>query len=156
MAYPFNVQVVQATRDKRRITILLSCNRLGRFDVLCDRVAIMVAGRLQCIGSAKTLQAQHDVTINVDTYPDLKQDSVYLREISSSALKSFPEGCTLARCHSGRLEFRLDGENISFSQIFDRMLYLRKVLKFQDFYVSDTTLEQIFASFAHKHALLQE
>ncbi|XP_064474682.1 phospholipid-transporting ATPase ABCA3-like isoform X2 [Ornithodoros turicata] len=149
-------KVVQATRDTRRITILLTCNRLGRFDVLCDRVAIMVAGRLECIGSAKELQAGRDVTINVDAYPDRKNDTAHLREIADAVLEAFPEGCALARSHNGRLEFRLNGESISRSEIFNRMLILRKFFKFQEFYVCDTTLEQIFASYAHKHAGLQE
>lgn len=150
-------QVIQAVRDAKRLSILLTCNRLDRFDVVCDRIAILVAGRMECIGSAKHLREKHGrfLTISVHTFPDRKQDLDHLERIAYNVLELFPDGCSLVRCHNGLLEFRLATEGVGKSEVFDKMLMLKKRRKFHEFYVSDTTLEQIFASLAHKQAGLQ-
>lgn len=48
------------------------------------------------------------------------------------------------------LEFRVPTTYTSWSEMFSKMADLQKRFRFKEFHVSDTTLEQIFVSYARK------
>ncbi|KAH7952385.1 hypothetical protein HPB52_022185 [Rhipicephalus sanguineus] len=138
-------------------SVVLTCEHLHTYADVCDRIAILVAGRIECIGSVRELTDKYcrGTTIAIYTFPDRKHDTEHQRFIVLDMIEHFPDA-TLVRCYEGLLEFRLEqpiaGTQMSLFEIFDRLLYLKRKLKFHIFYVSETTLDQIFVSLGRKHA----
>ncbi|XP_065290109.1 phospholipid-transporting ATPase ABCA3-like isoform X3 [Dermacentor albipictus] len=151
--------VVRRVLDTLRAgaTVVLACEHLQHYAEVCDRIAILVAGRIECIGSVKELTDKYcrGTTITVYTFPDRKCDLEHQRFIVMDMTEHFPNA-TLVRCYEGRLEFRLStpsgGIQMNLCEMFDRLLYLKRKHKFHIFYVSETTLDQIFVSLGRKHA----
>ncbi|XP_049514374.1 retinal-specific phospholipid-transporting ATPase ABCA4-like [Dermacentor silvarum] len=137
-------------------SVVLTCEHLHHFEGVCDRIAILVAGRIECLGSLKDLSDKYcrGTTIVIYTYPDRKYDVDHQRFIAIEMIEHFPT-CTLERCYEGQLEFRIAETQASLGEMFDRLLYIKRRRKFHLFYVSDTTMDQIFASLGRKHAGLQ-
>ncbi|XP_075527982.1 phospholipid-transporting ATPase ABCA3-like isoform X2 [Dermacentor variabilis] len=151
--------VVRRVLDTLRAgaSVVLTCEHLQHYAEVCDRIAILVAGRIECIGSVKELTDKYcrGTTIAVYTFPDRKYDLEHQRFIVMDMLEHFPNA-TLVRCYEGLLEFRLStpsgGIQMNLCEMFDRLLYLKRKHKFHIFYVSETTLDQIFVSLSRKHA----
>lgn len=89
-------------------------------------------------------------TVVIYTYTDRKYDVDHQRFIAVEMIKHFPT-CKLER--EGQLEFRIAETQVG--EMFDRLLYIKRRRKFHHFYVSDTTMDQIFASLGRKHAGLR-
>ncbi|XP_077498474.1 phospholipid-transporting ATPase ABCA3-like [Amblyomma americanum] len=137
-------------------TVVLTCEHLHLYESVCDRIAILAAGRIECIGSVKELSDKycHGTTITIYTFPDRKYDLQHQRLIVTETMDHFPT-CALVRCYEGILEFRISEPPTSLCETFDRLLFLKRQHKFHFFYVSDTTLDQIFASLGRKHVGLK-
>ncbi|WP_067658031.1 ABC transporter ATP-binding protein [Nocardia harenae] len=71
MENQFRVCVAQAR--ERGQTVFLSSHQLGEVEALCDRVAILRAGRLVQIATLAELRGLHRTVIEI-TYPDLPPD----------------------------------------------------------------------------------
>lgn len=149
-------KVIEVLKYQAKLSVLLTCDRLDYYNLICDRLAIMVAGRIECIGSLEHLRQTYGrgFTISVHTFPDRKLDLEYQKLIAIEIIESFPNS-TLARCYNGVLEFRIEDASLGWFVMFDRMQTIKRKFKFHEFYASDTTLEQIFISLARKHAGLQ-
>ncbi|XP_049514354.1 retinal-specific phospholipid-transporting ATPase ABCA4 [Dermacentor silvarum] len=140
-------------------SVVLTCEHLHHYAEVCDRIAILVAGRIECIGSVKELTDKYcrGTTIAVYTFPDRKYDLEHQRFIVMDMMEHFPNAA-LVRCYEGLLEFRLyqpsGGTQMNLCEMFDRLLFLKRKHKFHIFYVSETTLDQIVVSLSRKHASL--
>ncbi|KAK8788535.1 hypothetical protein V5799_021690 [Amblyomma americanum] len=138
-------------------SVVLACEHLHHFEGVCDRIAILVAGRIECIGSVKELREKYcrGITITVYTFPDRKYDLDHQRVIAIDMMDNFPT-CELVRCYEGLLEFHIpEPPPGGFCEVFDRLIAMKRRHKFHLFYVSDTTMDQIFASLGRKHAGMQ-
>lgn len=134
-------------------SVVLTCEHLHHFEAVCDRIAILVAGHMECVGSMKELRDKycHGITVTIYTFPDRKYELGHQKAIALDMMALFPTA-TLARCHEGLLEFRFTELPFGLCETFDRLLYLKRIHKFHIFYVSETTLNQIFLSLGRKHA----
>ncbi|KAK8782508.1 hypothetical protein V5799_016151 [Amblyomma americanum] len=122
-------------------------------EFLCNRIAILDAGRLQCLGSLAQLKQKFGkgYTITVKTYPDKKQDFDYQRDVADNVLKNFPQA-EIVHTYEGLLEFRMSRVRMLWSEMFSRMARIKQRFKLQDFFITDTSLEQIFLSVTRKEA----
>ncbi|XP_077548510.1 phospholipid-transporting ATPase ABCA3-like [Haemaphysalis longicornis] len=136
-------------------TVVLTCEHLHHYEDVCDRLAIMVAGRIECIGSVKGLSDKYvrGTTVTIYTFPDRKYDMDHQSAIVVDMTEHFSTS-SLARCYEGVLEFRLPDTPMGLCEMFDRLLFLKRKHKFHVFYVSETTLDQIFLSLCRKHAAI--
>ncbi|XP_072144048.1 uncharacterized protein [Dermacentor andersoni] len=132
---------------------LVSTMSLSDVEFLCNRIAILGEGKLQCLGSLSHLKEKFGkgYTILVKTLPDRKQDLVYQRDVSKAVTKAFSQA-ELVYTYEGVLEFRMSRVEIPWSEMFARMARIKKRFKLQDFYISDTSLEQLFLSVIRKEA----
>ncbi|XP_049522545.1 LOW QUALITY PROTEIN: phospholipid-transporting ATPase ABCA3-like [Dermacentor silvarum] len=136
-----------------KISIVLTSHNLSDVEFLCNRIAILGEGKLQCLGSLSHLKEKFGkgYTILVKTLSDRKQDLSYQRDVSRAVNKSFPQA-ELVYTYEGMLEFRMSRVEIPWSEMFSRMARIKKRFKLQDFYISDTSLEQLFLSVTRKEA----
>ncbi|XP_065306442.2 phospholipid-transporting ATPase ABCA3-like isoform X1 [Dermacentor albipictus] len=147
------VNYISALQRASKISILLSSHGLSDVEFLCNRIAIMDAGKLQCLGTLSQLKEKFGkgYTITVKTYPDKKQDFSYQQGVVSDVCKVFPEA-ELASSYEGLLEFRMSRVDMLWSEMFMRMARIKRRHKLQDFFVADASLEQIFLSVTRKEA----
>ncbi|KAH7963314.1 hypothetical protein HPB52_020539 [Rhipicephalus sanguineus] len=150
------VHYISSLQKRTKISIVLSSHSLADVEFLCNRIAILGGGRLQCLGSLAHLKHKfgQGYTITVKTYPDRKQDFLYQRDVAREVSKNFQE---VELMHSyeamqGLLEFRVSRISMLWSEMFTRMARIKKRFKLQDFYIADTSLEQIFLSVTRKEA----
>ncbi|KAL3212529.1 hypothetical protein MRX96_007945 [Rhipicephalus microplus] len=90
-------------------------------------------------------------TITVKTYPDRKNDEAYQRQVVYAVWTAFP-GSELVHSYEGVLEFRISWVRMPWSKMFILMARIKKKFKLLDFYIADTSLEQIFLSVSRKEA----
>ncbi|KAH6923178.1 hypothetical protein HPB50_024601 [Hyalomma asiaticum] len=147
------VNYINALQRVSKMSILLSSHSLSDVEFLCNRIAIMGEGKLQCLGSLTHLKEKFGkgYTISVKTYPDRKQDYGYQQEVADAVCKAFPEAEMVHSCE-GLLEFRMSRVEMLWSEMFMRMSRIKLRFKLQDFFISDTSLEQIFTSVTRKEA----
>ncbi|XP_049268890.1 uncharacterized protein LOC119381915 [Rhipicephalus sanguineus] len=127
--------------------------RLSDVEFLCNRIAILGEGKLQCLGSLSHLKEKFGkgYTIMVKTLSDRKQDIYYQREVSKAVTKTFHQA-ELVYTYEGVMEFRMSRVEMLWSEMFARMARIKKRFKLQDFYIADTSLEQLFLSVTRKQA----
>lgn len=119
---------------------------LQECEALCTRLAIMVNGRFQCIGSLQHLKSRFGRGISLV----VKLDSMRMAELKAFVDLHFPEN-RIKDQHAGIVSFELTGA-YKWPDIFARLEEARAHLRFEDYSVSQTTLEQVFVDFArHQH-----
>ncbi|KAH6921803.1 hypothetical protein HPB50_005002 [Hyalomma asiaticum] len=147
------VNYISALQKVSKPSIVLSSHSLVDVEFLCNRIAILGGGHLQCLGSLAHLKQKFGkgYTISVKTYPDRKQDVSYQRLVAADVRKNFKE-VELVHSYEGLLEFRMSNVRMMWSEMFTRMARIKKKFKLQDFFITDTSLEQIFLSVTRKEA----
>lgn len=136
-----------------KLSIVLTSHSMSDVEFLCNRIAILSGGRLQCLGSLAHLKEKfgQGYTILVKTYPDRKQDAAYQHELANAITRVFPQA-DLIHTVEGQLEFRMSRVQELWSNMFIRMARIKRRFKLQDFFITDTSLEQIFLSVTRKEA----
>ncbi|CAN8027922.1 unnamed protein product, partial [Ixodes persulcatus] len=147
------INYISALQRAAKMSIVLTSHSLTDVEFLCNRIAIMSKGRLQCLGSLPHLKQKFGkgFTITVKTYPDKKQDVTYQEEVAR-AVKAHFRNAELVHSYEGLLEFRMTHVSFLWSEMFSRMAKIKKTFKLQDFYITDTSLEHIYLSFTHREA----
>ncbi|XP_037572519.1 cholesterol transporter ABCA5-like [Dermacentor silvarum] len=147
-------QIRRSLSIVRRMTdcaILLTSNSMQQCEVLCDRIAIMLSGQLECIGTVDELKSKfgRGYTITIKMRQDTIDDSEYREDLTQDMKAEF-HSCQLDHSFQGVLEYRIATTYTTWSEMFSKMAVIQKKYRFKEFYVCDTTLEQIFVSYARK------
>lgn len=114
-------------------------------EALCTRLAIMVNGRLKCLGSPQHLKTKFGegytllARVSSDT-PDIGP----LKEFIEG---SFP-GSMLKDEHQGMVHYHIYGTRVTWAQLFGTIERVKLNFNIEDYSVSQTTLEQVFLNFA--------
>ncbi|XP_075538376.1 phospholipid-transporting ATPase ABCA3-like isoform X2 [Dermacentor variabilis] len=147
------VNYLSALQRVAKMSIVLTSHSLADVEFLCNRIAILGKGKLQCLGSVAHLKDKFGkgYTITVKTYPDKKEDILYHQDVAHAVLKNFRDA-ELVHSFEGLLEFRMSRIQMLWSEMFTRMSRIKKRFKLQDFFITDTSLEQIFLSVTRKEA----
>jgi len=132
--------------------IILTSHSMEECEALCTRITIMVRGRMKCIGSNQYLKQRYGqgytIMIKLHTLPE--QDTLS-QHLKTDVQKAFTFNCTLKDEHKTLLHYQMTDTSMPLSQIFSEMEKLKKVHSIvEDYTVGDTTLEQVFISFARK------
>ncbi|KAK8764988.1 hypothetical protein V5799_032402 [Amblyomma americanum] len=131
--------------------ILLTSNSMQQCEVLCDRIAILLSGQLECIGTVDELKSKfgRGYTITIKLRQETFDDSEYQEDLTHDMKHEF-HGCQLDHSFQGVLEYRIATTYTTWGEMFSKMVIIQKKYRFKEFYASDTTLEQIFVSYARK------
>ncbi|XP_054168189.1 phospholipid-transporting ATPase ABCA1-like [Oppia nitens] len=140
------IQNIQnAVRDRR--SVLLTSHSMEECDILCSRLAIMVNGRFKCIGSPQYLKHKFGsgylITLRLHESENNHSDAI-------TFMNQYFPSCVLRAHHHTMLEFSLPYNHIPLSTIFDNLQKGQQKLNLQDFSVSQTSLDQVFVSFANQ------
>jgi len=117
-------------------------------DALCTRIAIMVNGRLKCLGSPQHLKSKFG-----DGYTLIAKVVSHASHVDAAPLcqhieHHFP-GSALKDVHHGLVHYHIPrSPAVSFAALFSTMEEVRGQFSVEDYSISQTTLEQVFINFA--------
>ncbi|XP_031638222.1 ATP-binding cassette sub-family A member 3-like [Contarinia nasturtii] len=136
-------------------SIVLTSHSMEECEALCNRIAIMVNGEFKCLGSAQHLKSQFSkgfiLTIKIRLSEDQIERSEQISRINYFIHDQFP-GAYLKEQYQGLLTFYLPHTSeLKWSTLFDYMENVKRELGVEDYTISQTTLEQVFLSFARTH-----
>ncbi|CAK8673428.1 unnamed protein product [Clavelina lepadiformis] len=124
-------------------SIIITSHSMEECEALCTRLAIMVNGTLRCIGGPQHLKTKfgQGYTMEVKTSNP---------EVKGHFKSAFP-GIVLKDEHQGLLSYHIpqynqESSELKLAEVFERMENARNLLKFGDYTVTQTTLEQVFLS----------
>ncbi|XP_034439364.1 phospholipid-transporting ATPase ABCA1 isoform X2 [Hippoglossus hippoglossus] len=137
--------ILSVTKEGR--AVVLTSHSMEECEALCTRMAIMVNGRFQCLGSVQHLKNRfgdgYTIVLRLaDTKP-----SPDLCPVSSYMKSSFPS-IELKERHHNVLQYQLPSHACCLARVFDVLANNYEELGISDFSVSQTTLDQVFVNFA--------
>ncbi|KAM7094065.1 ATP-binding cassette sub-family A member 2 isoform 2-T2 [Molossus nigricans] len=129
-------------------SVVLTSHSMEECEALCTRLAIMVNGRLRCLGSIQHLKNRFGdgYMITVRT-----KSSQNVKDVVRFFNRNFPEAVLKERHHT-KVQYQLKSERISLAQVFSKMEQVVGVLGIEDYSVSQTTLDNVFVNFAKKQS----
>ncbi|KAM4548979.1 phospholipid-transporting ATPase ABCA1 isoform 1-T1 [Odontesthes bonariensis] len=137
--------ILSVTKEGR--AVVLTSHSMEECEALCTRMAIMVNGRFQCLGSVQHLKNRfgdgYTIIIRLadpNYDPDLCPVNAYMRKCFSNI--------ELKEQHQNVLQYQLPSYACCLARVFDVLSNNYEELGIVDFSVSQTTLDQVFVSFA--------
>ncbi|XP_048669373.1 ATP-binding cassette sub-family A member 2 [Marmota marmota marmota] len=129
-------------------SVVLTSHSMEECEALCTRLAIMVNGRLRCLGSIQHLKNRFGdgYMITVRT-----KSSQNVKDVVRFFNRNFPEAVLKERHHT-KVQYQLKSEHVSLAQVFSKMEQVVGVLGIEDYSVSQTTLDNVFVNFAKKQS----
>ena len=141
------------------------CFSMEECEALCTRMAVMVNGRFQCLGSTQHLKdkfgAGYSLIIKLRVHRAGEVSSETSLEIKTRALmeyvrSAFPNS-QLKDQHDGLVHYRIGrAPGLTWARLFGAVERVRSMYDIEDYSVSQTTLEQVFISFARMQHEPQE
>ncbi|PNF40610.1 ATP-binding cassette sub-family A member 3 [Cryptotermes secundus] len=145
-----NLWTVLTSIQKSGQSVVLTSHSMEECEALCNRLAIMVAGQFVCMGGVQYLKQKfgQGFTIMVKLRA-VEADKPIIRRLKREIKGNFSSGCVLKDEHQGLLHYHVTDPSTPWKHLFTTMEYVKhKYDLVEDYVVSETTLEQVFISFA--------
>ncbi|CAI9594821.1 unnamed protein product [Staurois parvus] len=138
-------RAIRAAFKNRERGAILTTHYMEEAEAVCDRVAIMVSGKLRCIGSIQHLKSK----FGKDYLLEIKlKDTQQVDVIHQEVLRLFPQASRQDR-FSSLLVYKIPMDNIqSLSQAFLHLENAKQTYHFEEYSFSQSTLEQVFLELA--------
>lgn len=136
--------VIQQVSSQR--TVVLVSHSMEEIEALCTRVAVMVSGRMQCLGSVQHLKTKFGAAYTVELRCRADNQPACLQLLGDAL-----PGAQLEEQHGGFLRMTVQREHINLSAIFALLEASKEELQIYDYSVSQCSLEQVFVKFAKDH-----
>ena len=143
-------EVIKEARKKS--SIVLTTHSMEEAEVLCDRLGIIMNGRLACIGDPKSLTARFGgyLSYTITTAPHQKASAAAMvRKMSPSARLVYALG--------GNQRYELPLTEVDVEMVFRRMeeIKLKGEIEVLDWGVSNATLEEVFIKIIRQFSFTQ-
>lgn len=128
--------------------LVITSHSMDECEALCTRLAIMVNGRFQCLGSPQHLKNKfvQGFTLLVNA-PDAFQSPEDIVSLKQYIQSIFPDS-VLRNEHNGLLNYHLKGTDKAWSTLFATLESAHEQGHIGNYAITQTTLEQIFLNFA--------
>ncbi|XP_030778425.1 ATP-binding cassette sub-family A member 9 isoform X3 [Rhinopithecus roxellana] len=143
-------QVIRATFRNTERGALLTTHYMAEAEAVCDRVAIMVSGRLRCIGSIQHLKSK----FGKDYLLEMKvKNLAQVEPLHAEILRLFPQAARQER-FSFLMVYKLPVEDVRpLSQAFFKLEIVKQSFDLEEYSLSQSTLEQVFLELAKEQEL---
>ncbi|XP_047536048.1 phospholipid-transporting ATPase ABCA1-like [Vanessa atalanta] len=152
-------RVWAAVRRARRARALVVCSHsMDEMEALCGRLAILSAGRVRALGGAAALRAAHaaghavqlKLAARAGRGDETDSSKSELHRLKAALQQRF--NCTLRDEHRTMLHYHIN-DTLRYSELFTELENLRENFSLlEDYSVTETTLEEVFLSFAKEEA----
>ncbi|GMT18451.1 hypothetical protein PFISCL1PPCAC_9748, partial [Pristionchus fissidentatus] len=123
--------------------LVLTSHSMDECEALCTRLAIMVYGQFRCYGSIQHIKSRYGTGYSLLIRLKHSSDAEKTR---SRVLETFP-GAVMKEHHVVQMNFEVPRSG-SWSALFETTEALAEELQFEDYSLSQTTLEQVFLEFS--------
>ncbi|KAF4012945.1 hypothetical protein G4228_003023 [Cervus hanglu yarkandensis] len=139
-------QTIQTAVRNTTRGALLTTHSMAEAEAVCDRVAIMVSGRLRCIGSIQHLKN----SLGKDYILELKlKEASQGTSVHTEVLRLFPRAAQQER-YSSFLAYRLPVQDVQpLSQAFHKLETVKHDFNLEEYSLSQCTLEKVRMSKRH-------
>ncbi|CAH1774058.1 unnamed protein product [Owenia fusiformis] len=134
---------------KQGRSVILTSHSMEECEALCGRIAIMVNGKFQCLGSVQHLKNRFGEGYTIILR--VSGSNPILTPLIKRLEQHFPDAL-LKEKHHNMLQYQLGEKGDSLANIFSTMENLRVEFNIEDYSVSQTTLDQVFINFAKKQS----
>ncbi|ELW67447.1 ATP-binding cassette sub-family A member 8, partial [Tupaia chinensis] len=143
-------QAIRATFRNTERGALLTTHYMAEAEAVCDRVAIMVSGRLRCIGSIQHLKSK----FGKDYLLEMKvKTPTQVEPLHTEILKLFPQAARQER-YSSLMVYKLPVEDVRpLSQAFFKLETVKQSFDLEEYSLSQSTLEQVFLELSREQEL---
>ncbi|XP_074154864.1 glucosylceramide transporter ABCA12 [Sminthopsis crassicaudata] len=130
---------------QNKCSVILTSHSMEECEALCTRLAIMVNGRFQCIGSLQHIKSRFGRGFTVKVH--FKNSKANMEALTQFMQLHFPK-TYLKDQHLSMLEYHVPVTAGGVANIFDLLETNKAALNITNFLVSQTTLEEVFIDFA--------
>uniref|UniRef100_A0A2D4LJI6 Cholesterol transporter ABCA5 n=3 Tax=Micrurus TaxID=8634 RepID=A0A2D4LJI6_9SAUR len=136
-----------AFKSKKRAAILAT-HYMEEAEAVCDRVAILVSGKLRCIGTVQHLKTKfgkgYFLEMKLKEVPDLQMKE----QLQRAVLHIFPNGRPQESFNS-ILSYKIPKEDVhSLALSFSKLEEAKHAFNIEEYSFSQATLEQVFVELA--------
>ena len=138
-------------RKLQHCSLILTSHSMEECEALCARIGIMVAGQLRCLGSIQHLRAKfgRGYSLCIKIRSRFVHDEPYLRRLQEALLKALPSAA-IKDVHQTVLDYHIADTNIGWATLFITLDKLKQDFELENYFIGDTTLEEIFIGFARQ------
>lgn len=135
-------------------TVILTTHQMAEAEALCNRLAIQVNGRLQCIGTPLHICSKYGQGYRLEIVKAPHRDEFEMGKF----VQSICPGTTLHESRCGLLSYDLPigGAMPPLSTVFSRLSQHAADAGIADFSISQPTLDQVFLHFARQQRAIDE
>ncbi|KAG1714023.1 ATP-binding cassette sub-family A member 3 [Nymphon striatum] len=134
------------------ISVVLTSHSMEECEALCDRLTIMVKGKLQCIGTIPHLKNKfgqgYTIYANMKLLIDGHDEN--RRMAITRILQNKVPSVTLKNFNLGMLNFHVRDPTEKWSNMFEVMESIKVENYVENYAITETTLEEVFLSFAEQ------
>ncbi|XP_008587325.1 PREDICTED: ATP-binding cassette sub-family A member 8 [Galeopterus variegatus] len=143
-------QAIRATFRNTERGALLTTHYMAEAEAVCDRVAIMVSGRLRCIGSIQHLKSK----FGKDYLLEMKvKTPAQVEPLHAEILRLFPQAARQER-YSSLMVYKLPVEDVQpLAQAFFKLEKVKQSFDLEEYSLSQSTLEQVFLELSKEQEL---
>ncbi|KAM6269041.1 glucosylceramide transporter ABCA12 [Porphyrio hochstetteri] len=134
---------------QNKCSVILTSHSMEECEALCTRLAIMVNGSFQCIGSLQHIKSRFGRGFTVKMH--LNSNTVSTEMLTEFMKLHFPNTCLKDR-HFNMVEYHVPVSAGGVANIFDLLESSKAAFNIRHFSVSQTTLEEVFINFAKDQA----
>nr|UOU03317.1 ATP-binding cassette subfamily A3-like 4 [Brachionus rubens] len=151
--------VIKHARDMG-MTVLLTTHSMEECEALCTKLGIMVNGQFQCFGNIQKLKSKYgkgySLILKCKTLPSMHESIIeqIIKKMETFVQENIPNAVLKDR-QQQTLFYQIiieNEESFSIARIFDLIESNKHILNLETYSVSQTSLEQVFLSFAKKQS----
>jgi ATP-binding cassette subfamily A (ABC1) protein 2 len=121
--------------------VILTSHSMEEIDALCERIGIVVNGKLRAVGSSQQLKSRYGSGYRLSMTTN--------QETEEWILKAFPSATLMSHVNQ-TYHYEIATETSSLGDMFEMMEENKEKYQVTDYSISQTTLEQVFLNFARK------
>merc|ERR1712195_144900 len=137
-------------------SMILTTHSMEEADVLCDRIAIMAGGELQCIGRSWQLKRRFGkgYTATITSMNKTKEHAVTIENYMKSLFVQEGQDVSTSSCQlledsiGGVSKFEISRNDVVLSKVFQKLNSDMVELEISDWGITETTLEEVFLKLA--------
>lgn len=145
-----NLWSVLTSIQKSGQSVVLTSHSMEECEALCNRLAIMVSGQFMCMGGIQYLKQKFGQGFTVMVkLKAVGTDEEIVHKLKDEIEGHFRLGCVLKDEHQGLLHYHVTDPRTPWKHLFTTMEKIKADFNVvEDYTISETTLEQVFLSFA--------
>ncbi|XP_055994781.1 phospholipid-transporting ATPase ABCA3-like [Sorex fumeus] len=137
--------VTEARKNDKAIVI--SSHSMEECDSICTKLAIMVEGKIVCLGSPQNLKNKFGNVYNLKVKVKSDISEAKLEEFKRFILVIFP-GSELDQENQGILNYHIPRKDNNWGKVFGILEKAKQQYDLEDYCIGQMTLEQIFLTFS--------